>query len=268
MMWYALAPSMKHYRELDPTGLRGLVFDIDDTVTRDGVLEAAAFVALHALHRAGFQLVAVTGRPLGWTDVLARMWPVTIAVGENGAGWAWRDGVVVREGYFADAAERAEHARLVEAIRREVATRMPHVRLANDRGARRCDLAFDVGEEARLPPADIEALVALIEAHGIRSTVSTVHAHATPGDWDKARGVRKAVREVIGRDLDREVERWVFVGDSGNDAPAFSYFPLSVGVANVRGQLHRLPTPPRYVTDAGYGQGFAELADHLCHARV
>ncbi len=258
---------MKHYKELDPTGLRGVVFDIDDTVTKHGVLEAEAFATMHRLSALGIDLVAVTGRPLGWADVIARMWPVRIAVGENGAGWAWMDGAHAREGYFAKPNERATYDGLLEKIRQDVASKMPHVRLANDRGARRCDLAFDVGEEASLPPADVDALVEIIESHGARSAVSTVHAHATPGDWDKARGVEKAMRQVLDVDLDQELDRWVFVGDSGNDSAAFARFPVSVGVANVRDHLHRLPTPPRYVTDSDRGRGFAELAAHICEGR-
>lgn len=258
---------MNHYKELDRTGLRGVVFDIDDTVTRDGVLEAEAFKAMHQLRAAGFDLVAVTGRPLGWTDVIARMWPVRIAVGENGAGWAWMDGIRACAGYFAEPHERTDHDRLLAAIRQDVISKMPHVQLANDRGARRCDLAYDVGEETTLPQNDIDALVELIESHGARSAVSTVHAHATPGQWDKARGVKKALREVLDVNLDQELDQWVFVGDSGNDAAAFAYFPVTVAVANVRDHLHRLPTPPRYITDSDRGRGFAELATHLCGGR-
>jgi hydroxymethylpyrimidine pyrophosphatase-like HAD family hydrolase len=97
--------------------------------------------------------------------------------------------------------------------------------------------------------------------------VSTVHAHAVPGLWDKAQGVASALREVLGIDLREDLEHWVFVGDSGNDAAAFEWFPKSVGVANVRAQLHRLPTPPRYITDGDRGLGFAELADHLTSRR-
>ena len=102
---------------------------------------------------------------------------------------------------------------------------------------------------------------------GAVSSVSTVHAHAAPGPWDKASGVVKALREALDIDLDDEPERWVFVGDSGNDAAAFSYFGNSVGVANVRAHLDRLPTPPRYVTDSERGAGFAELAAHLAGSR-
>lgn len=258
---------MKSYRELDPTDIRGLVFDIDDTVTRNGVVEADAYAAMHLMADAGFEMLAVTGRPLGWTDVIARLWPVRLAIGENGAGWAWVDDTGTHEGYFCDQSERAEQAILLETIRRKVASAMPHVQTSNDHRHRRCDLAFDVGESVSLPPAEIDALVSLIEGLGARSSVSTVHAHAVPGPWDKAEGVARALHEVVGIDLSRELERWVFVGDSGNDAAAFERFPNSVGVANVRAHLGRLRVPPRYVTDGDRGRGFAELAAHLAGDR-
>jgi len=222
---------------------------------------------MHLLAGAGFELVAVTGRPLGWTDVIARLWPVRVAIGENGAGWTWVDAAGSHEGYFCDEAERLRQSSLLDAVRKKVASEMPEVRITNDHRHRRCDLAFDVGESVSLPRARIDALVTLIEGMGARSSVSTVHAHAAPGRWDKANGVARAVDRVLGIDLSTELGRWVFVGDSGNDAAAFEYFPKSVGVANVREQLDRLPVPPRYVTDGDRGHGFAELAAHLAGAR-
>ncbi len=245
----------------------GVVFDIDDTVTRGGRLERVAFDAMWRLSSAGVRLVAVTGRPLGWADVVARHWPVDLAVGENGAGWVCRDGEGLREGYFHDADERERHARTVERIRARVLAELPEVRLATDQQARRCDLAFDVGEAVRLPPETVDRIVALVEAEGARCPVSTVHAHVVVGEWDKARGVVRAVDRVLGLDLGAARDRWIFVGDSGNDAEAFAWFPLTVGVANVRDQLGRLPRPPAYVTDRDRGEGFAELADALLAAR-
>jgi HAD superfamily hydrolase (TIGR01484 family) len=258
---------MESIRNLPAAGIRGLVFDIDDTVTRNGVLEAGAYAAMHQLADAGLDLVAVTGRPLGWSDVIARQWPVRVALGENGAGWAWVEGQRFHEGYFCDAEERASQSAVLERIRSEVARLMPHVRVTSDDRARRCDLAFDVGELVTLPRSDIDALVGLIESFGAASSVSTVHAHAVPGAWNKASGVARALHDALGVDLDSERDRWVFVGDSGNDAAAFAYFPNSVGVANVHAHLDRLPTPPRYVTDADRGRGFAELAAHLVSGR-
>ncbi|MGD2154140.1 MAG: hypothetical protein PVG79_12790 [Gemmatimonadales bacterium] len=261
---------MRPLAELDPQSCRALVgvaFDIDDTVTRGGRLELPAFQAMHELAGSGLHLIAVTGRPLGWADVVAVHWPVVAAVGENGAGWVWRDGEIPREGYFEPKQRRATYPDLFDRVRRRVARELPHVRAAVDQRARRCDLAFDVGETVRLPAADVDAVVRLVEAEGARSAVSSVHAHVIPGDWDKARGIARAVRDALGPETDLDKERWLFIGDSANDAPAFDYFPLSVGVSNVRDYLARLPTPPRFVTDADRGKGFAELARHLLGVR-
>ena len=65
--------------------IRVVLTDIDDTVTTEGMLTAAAYGALERLHRAGFLVIPVTGRPAGWCDHIARMWPVDAVVGENGA---------------------------------------------------------------------------------------------------------------------------------------------------------------------------------------
>ena len=247
--------------------LRGVIFDVDDTLTRDGVLEAEAYAALHELAEAGLVLAAVTGRPLGWADVYAQQWPVAFSVGENGAGWASRHGGSFRIGYADDDLTRRRQRATLERIAARVAREMPHVRPAADQEARRCDLAFDVGEEATLGPTERAALVALIEAEGARATTSSVHCHAVPGAWDKARGARTAAAAVLGGELPAEHGRWLFVGDSGNDAAAFAAFSPSVGVANVVDHLPRLASRPAYVTRNDRGRGFAELARAILAAR-
>ncbi len=65
--------------------LRGLLCDIDGTITSDGRLSASAYAALEALQSAGLLVIPVTGRPAGWCDLIARFWPVAAVVGENGA---------------------------------------------------------------------------------------------------------------------------------------------------------------------------------------
>ena len=252
---------------LDASKVKGIVFDIDDTVTSGGILQAVAFEAMHRAHKAGLRLVAVTGRPIGWADVVARTWPVDLAIGENGAGWVWRSGAKVKEGYFCDQVERDKQRAALSKVRASVRKELPHIVESADQWARRCDAAFDVGESVTLPAEDIEALVTLIESHAMKSSVSSVHAHAIPGSWNKANGTERALADALSITLGTELERWVFIGDSGNDAAAFSYFKISVGVANVRHHLHRLPSPPKFITQANHGEGFAELVDQLVLAR-
>jgi HAD superfamily hydrolase (TIGR01484 family) len=248
-------------------GLRGVCFDIDDTVTTHGVLDVAAYAALAELRAQGLMLIAVTGRPLGFAEIVARTWCVDAAVGENGAGYIARRPQGMKFGYWDDEATRLEQSVRLGEIRQRVARELPHVRLSSDSWARRCDLAFDVNEEAQLASEDVDALVHIIEGAGANASVSSVHAHAQLGDHDKARGVVRAAQELFDLEADQVQNGFLFVGDSGNDAAAFAWFGVTVGVANVRDFLPRLPVHPEFVTEAARGGGFAELAHVLLELR-
>jgi HAD superfamily hydrolase (TIGR01484 family) len=251
----------------DARSLLGVCFDVDDTVTRHGVLEQSAYAALSELARSGLKLIAVTGRPLGFAEVIARMWPVDIAVGENGAGFIARAQHGLTLGYWDEASVRLSQQKRLREIRARVAHELPHVKVSSDNWARRCDLAFDVGEEEHLPPTEIDRLVALLRDEGANTTVSSVHAHAQLADHDKARGVARAAHELLGMPAEQVRTRFMFVGDSGNDAAAFAWFAHTAGVANVRKFLDRLSVPPKYVAEAECGQGFAEIARTLLTKR-
>jgi HAD superfamily hydrolase (TIGR01484 family) len=243
----------------------GVLFDVDDTVTRGGRLEVAALAALERLGDAGLLRIAITGRPLGWAEVIAHQWPVELAVGENGAGFVHveRDGVT--HGFFLDEEARAAGRRALERLEARLEVELPEVRRTADHGSRRCDLAFDVGEHTRLPSSTVERLLAIIEDEGLCATRSSIHVHAAPGPWDKATGGLWAIGAALGAPPDAAA--WAFVGDSGNDAAAFARFPLSVGVANIDAHLEAIPVPPRFRTRGERGAGFAELADALIAAR-
>ena len=74
---------MKHISDFK-SSLKFLLTDIDDTLTDEGQLGAEAYEALWDLHKAGVHVVPITGRPAGWCEMIARMWPVSGIVGENG----------------------------------------------------------------------------------------------------------------------------------------------------------------------------------------
>jgi HAD superfamily hydrolase (TIGR01484 family) len=65
--------------------MRCVFTDIDDTLSTRGRITAEAYAAMERLHAAGYLVIPVTGRPAGWCDHIARMWPVDAVVGENGA---------------------------------------------------------------------------------------------------------------------------------------------------------------------------------------
>jgi predicted DNA-binding protein with PD1-like motif len=136
------------------------------------------------------------------------------------------------------------------------------VQFAGDMALRRCDVAWDVGETRQASEDEVTGATEIIVAAGMRAPRSSVHLHAVPGGWDKAMGAVRALEDRFGMTRE-EARRCAFVGDSGNDAEAFAFFELSVGVANVREHLERIATPPRFVSDAPRGLGFAELVTHL-----
>jgi hydroxymethylpyrimidine pyrophosphatase-like HAD family hydrolase len=247
--------------------LQGICFDVDDTVTTHGVLDPEAYAALFSLRTAGLKLLAVTGRPLGFAEIIARTWPVDAAVGENGAGFLARTPQGLHAGYWDEPAVRRDQQARLARIQARVAAELPEVQVSSDAWARRCDLAFDVGEHAEVPAPRVDQLVRLIEEEGATASVSSIHAHAQLGAHDKARGIVRACAALWALDEAEVKAHFAFVGDSGNDAAAFAFFALTFGVANVARHLSRLPVPPLYVADAACGAGFAEIARAILSAR-
>jgi HAD superfamily hydrolase (TIGR01484 family) len=239
-----------------------LLFDLDDTVLSHGALTRAAYDAIWSLHEAGIVLVAVTGRPAGWGEVLARQWPLLGVVAENGAAILHRDGRGLRRIVTPGARERLRP--LIE----EARAKFPDIELADDNDARITDVTFDIGERASVPRERIEELRAFVWSRGARAIVSSVHLHATFESDDKASGALRMLLLLLGLDAGRARARSAFVGDSENDAACFACFSLTVGVANVAPYVGRLTVPPRFVTQGFMGEGFAELAAHLIAARA
>ena len=247
--------------------LRGVLFDLDDTLLTHGVLTRAAFEALWAMHEAGLKLVAVTGRPSGWADVIARQWPIDGCVAENGAIHVVRDGgAVARRDRCDGALRKARRARLAQLVDR-VRERVPEASLSDDVEARRSDVAWDIGERVRLPEDRVRAIASEITAWGARSMQSSVHLHATFDADDKASGAVRFCARELDEEPSRTLGRFAFVGDSANDAACFAAFRTTFGVANVRASLDRLSLPPRYVSGRAMGEGFAEVAAEILRKR-
>jgi hypothetical protein len=263
---------MRPLEELDRSALarvRGVFADIDDTLTTDGRLTAQAYAALAALHEAGYLVVPITGRPAGWCDHIARIWPVAAVVGENGAFYFAYDPAARRlvKRFRDDDAARARHRSRLAAVRDRILAEVPGSALASDQLYREADLAIDYCEDVpRLDDAAVDRIVALMRAAGMTAKVSSIHVNGWFGDYDKLGMTRTLMQERAGVDLDRDRDRYVFVGDSPNDAPMFGYFPLSIGVANVRRFAARLEHAPAFVTAGESGAGFAELAARLLAA--
>ncbi len=251
----------------DLQAVHGVLTDIDDTLTVDGAIAPEALQALQALRDAGVPVLAITGRPMGWSEPFARDWPLDAIVAENGAVALFRDGDALRTEYAQDLATREHNARRLAEVAQRVLREVPGTTLARDSAGRVTDIAIDHSEFCTLDAPSIDAVVALMRSQGMRATVSSIHINGWFGEHDKLSGARWMVQRLYGRDVDAPRAAWVYVGDSTNDQRMFGHFPISVGVANLMRFEHELSVWPRYLAQHERGRGFAEVVQRLLDAR-
>lgn len=252
--------------------LRGLVFDLDDTLLDHGELTEAAYSALFRLREVGLRLVACTGRPAGWAEVLLRQWPIDAAVAENGAVALIKEPAPHRPAQLVtlfptNMAETREARGALLGLARTLVDRFPEAALADDNDARWTDVTIDIGEHRFVGAETIAAMRAEATSRGVVTFVSSVHLHLSTNTADKASGTLRLLESRYGESSEVACSVYAFVGDSGNDASAFSAFRTTIGVANVMKHLSSLPEPPKFMTENPMGAGFSELAALLIKRR-
>ncbi len=275
---------LTHWPTQAPSPLLGLFTDIDDTLTTEGAITPDALQALADLKSAGLHVVAITGRPVGWSEPFAAQWPVDAIVAENGAVALRRTAPEslneiglqrspdkrwqLSKSYQQPSAVRQQNYARMQQVLAQIESEVPGARRATDSTGRETDIAIDHSEFTQLPQQAIDHAVRLMREAGMNATVSSIHINGWFGDHNKLEGARWIVRELWGRDLDAEMDRWVYVGDSTNDQLMFQHFEHSVGVANVARFVPQLQHLPRYVTLGERGAGFAEVARAILAARA
>lgn len=270
---FATIAEVRPVRELPGVVARDLIgvfADIDDTITTDGRLTADAYVAMARVQDAGLLMIPITGRPAGWCDHIARMWPVDGVVGENGAFYFRYDRQ--RKKFISRLSVSAEHIQQnrtrLDQIARRILVDVPGCAMASDQAYRMADIAIDFCEDvAPLSIDAVDEIVRIMTSEGLTAKVSSIHVNGWFGSHDKLSMTRQMMVETFSINIDQAKEKFVFVGDSPNDQPMFKFFPHAVGVANLRKFIGRLDVLPTYVTDAAGGTGFAEVVDTLISAR-
>jgi hypothetical protein len=245
--------------------------DIDDTMTSGGLLPDSAYAALWDLSRAGIRVVPVTGRPAGWCDHIARMWPVAAVVGENGAFYYSYDRQARRmlRRHAVPPADLAAGQERLSRVARRVLAEVPGTGIAADQRFRVSDWAIDFSEDVPpLPDEGIDAICRILGEEDVRFKVSSIHVNFWLGDFDKLSTAGLLLQEMAGKGVAGIGERACFIGDSPNDEPLFAGFPFSIAVGNLRRFAGRLAHLPRYVTKADCAEGFCEAARTILGRRA
>ncbi len=251
-------------------GIDYLLFDVDETFTTHGLMHAETYATLFALRDAGITAVPVTGRPSGWGNVMLSTWPITACVTENGGVISWKNaaGIAVQQ-VIHNEHRGAGYIEKLRALGQAIVVKYPQVRVSADQPYRLTDLAIDYAEQSHDVSSDVVTeIAAWMQSEGYQTAVSSIHIHAYKPENQKADGVYPLMQAAFAMDLPTVHARAAFIGDSPNDASLFAAIPVSVGVANVRGSLDKIHTPPAYVTDAECGAGFIEFAQRLIAART
>ena len=261
-------------------GITGVLTDIDDTLTTDGAITTDALEALEALKEAGLHVIAITGRPVGWSEPFARTWPVDAIVAENGAvalvnaGHSTAVGpdatketeTELRRLYLKAPAIRASNFARLQQVAQRILREVPGALLSRDSPGRETDIAIDHSEFTQLPREKIAHVVRIMELEGMTATVSSIHINGWFGEHNKLVGANWIVWELLKQDLAANMHRWVYVGDSTNDQLMFEAFPYSVGVANIRRFENELTHLPKYIAQRERGAGFAEITASIISA--
>jgi HAD superfamily hydrolase (TIGR01484 family) len=174
----------------------------------------------------------------------------------------------LRKLYQQDPDTRSSNFMRMQNVLNLIERQVPGTHRSQDSTGRETDIAIDHSEFTQLTQTAIDQVVRIMQAEGMTATVSSIHINGWFGQHSKLTGARWIVRELWERDLDAEIDRWVYVGDSTNDQVMFEHFAHSVGVANIRRFQAQLTHPPRYITPSERGAGFAQVARHLLQPRA
>jgi HAD superfamily hydrolase (TIGR01484 family) len=264
LLSWAVWLDMKSLTDFTDRNTRVVLTDIDGTLTQQGRLSAHSYDSLWKLSEAGLKVIPVTGRPAGWCELIARLWPVHGVVGENGALYFRLDQGKMQRFFARDRIQRKADREKLRAIRSQVLKEVPGSAIASDQFSRLFDLAVDFSEDVPpLPGKKIRQIVDIFESHGATAKVSNIHVNGWFGDYDKVSTCQKYLKREFGFSEKQMKEHSIFVGDSPNDEPMFKFFPHSFAVANIKAFLPQLKNRPAYVASREEGEGFAEVAERL-----
>ncbi|MCK7498056.1 MAG: hypothetical protein MZW92_50630 [Comamonadaceae bacterium] len=259
-------------RGLARTRVRGVLADIDDTLTTDGRLTAGGLrgagaaagrrAASWSRSPAGRRAGATTSRACGrWPRWSARTARSTSATTAARAGCERR---YVDAGRRARGRPRRGWRRIAGADPRRGAGLRARRRPALPRGRPRDRLLR--GRAARCRARRSTASSRCMRG-GRRAAPRSARSTSTAGSATTTSSAmtRRLLRaRRFGTDLDARARARASSPATRATTPRCSrIFPLSVGVANVRGFLDRLATPPAFVTERASGAGFVEVADRL-----
>ncbi len=255
-------------QELDDSQLQSIKYiltDVDDTLTWESNLPVETYLALNKLMAAGYVIIPVTGGCAGWSDLIARLWPVSGVITEGGACFLQKQSNGKLDYHYWTSAE-AMHVKKLELLQevQVLLAEFSPLKLAQDQAYRLTDVAVDYAQDQSPPLPELkDALLNKLQRLGIQAKASSIHINIWHGDYDKFAMARRVLSQHYGLSKQQIMEQVIYVGDAPNDESMFEKFPLSIGVSNIKKHLSSMQHRPSWITQKPGGYGFAELANKL-----
>ncbi|HYX37559.1 MAG TPA: HAD-IIB family hydrolase [Oligoflexus sp.] len=248
------------------TDVRTIFLDFDGTLTTQGSqIYHPNIEVFHRLHEEGRSLWIVTGRSLGWCDMMLQALPIDGIIGENGAfALFWDKGQIKR---WTSPAIPAVATEQLQALKKTLMERFPYITWASDQNFRAYDLAIVTAEHGTyLSPAQIDELAACARSFGASYSVSSIHINIWMGSYNKAQSLLDffgTVRQISYQQIQKQ---GLFIGDSPNDESLFRLLQNSFSVANIHEFIDQLQYKPRYIARGFAGEGSHEILRQLLRA--
>ncbi|MDV7105567.1 HAD-IIB family hydrolase [Vibrio sp. TH_r3] len=239
--------------------------DVDDTLTLNGELPVSTLVALYRLRAANILVIPVTGACAGWCDQIARLWPVSAVIGENGAFCIEKSKNGLKYIDTQSEQQRQQNYQHLKRVANKVLSQNSSLGVAQDNAYRRYDLAIDYNQQCKgTTEYQLKLALDLIHSEGIRATASSIHINIWKGEHDKKHGALLWLdRHYPHWTLDRIKQKCAYIGDSLNDDAMFGFFNNTIAVANIAPYLEKLQNRPNKVLSLPGGEGFAEWVDEI-----
>lgn len=236
--------------------VRLIATDMDGTLTQQEKFTPALLQTLIDLADAGIPILIVTGRSAGWVSGLVHYLPIVGAIAENGGLYYLGQAGVASANLLVEIADIPRHRQQLSKMFGQLQAEFPQICESVDNQFRLTDWTFDVQGLSLL---DLQHMSDRCCAQGWGFTYSTVQCHIKLAQQQKAIGLQTVLQRNFPQFTPRQV---VTVGDSPNDESLFDpdWFPLSVGVANLRHYANQMQHLPAYITQAAEAEGFCELA--------
>ena len=248
--------SLSQIKRAEINEIKVLLFDLDGTFVSDDRLKSSTFECLEKLKQKKIKRIAVTGRPAGWCDLIARWWPVNSVVGENGAfSYTISDGRIIRK-TFVSSSSLSAHQKKLNLLFDDIKSNFGDVHLAADQPFRQWDLALDISEEQYMDDDKVKAIYDFCISNGANAAISNIHLNVWYGNYNKLDMSLKILDE-----WNLKEHECMYIGDSPNDSPMFNHFSFSVGVKSVLKYKDIMDYFPSYLTTRDSSEGFEELTN-------